>query len=62
MKANIKITITPLSGILIAAVVIVWILAGRYPSHATLRLLSEATPFLLLLATWIGGLTLLRHR
>ena len=53
MSSNIKITITPLSEVLLAAVAVIWILAGASPSHAALRLLSETTPFLLLVATWI---------
>ena len=53
MNSSIKITITPLAAILIAAVVIVWIVAGTHPSRTTLRLLANATPFLLLVAAWI---------
>jgi hypothetical protein len=53
MNSSIKITITPLSVILIAAVVIVWIIAGRQASHETIRLLAKATPFLLLVAASI---------
>ena len=62
MKASIKIIITPLSAILISTVIIVWIVAGKQPSHATVRLLANATPFLLLVATWIAGLEMLRRR
>ncbi|MGA2877542.1 MAG: hypothetical protein ABSG13_01185 [Bryobacteraceae bacterium] len=58
---NIKITITPLSATLISVVVIVWILAGTHPAHSTLWLLAKATPFLLLMATWIAGLAMLRR-
>ena len=53
MNVTIKITITPLSAILIAALVMVWIIAGLQPSHQTIRLLVKATPFLLLVAAWI---------
>jgi hypothetical protein len=53
MNSSIKITITPLSAILITAVVIVWIIAGMPPSHQSIRLFAKATPFLLLVAAWI---------
>ena len=53
MNVTIKITLTPLSAILIAAVVIAWIIAGIEPGQQTIRLLVKATPFLLLVAAWI---------
>jgi hypothetical protein len=62
MNSSIKITITPLGAILIAAVAIIWIVAGSHLSHTMLRMLAESTPFLLLLGTWIVGLMVLRHR
>jgi len=61
MNATIKITITPLSTILIAAIAILWMALRTPPNNAILRLLSHAAPFLLLVASWIGGLALLRR-
>jgi hypothetical protein len=58
---NINITISPLGAILIAALAILWIVAGIHPSHAVVRLVSDATPFLLLAATWLVLLAMLRR-
>jgi len=61
MKFSIQITITPLVAIVIAAFAVLWIVVGMDPDYVMHLLFGKATPFLLLLATWIAALAVLRR-